>query len=118
MHHNWRALLKKFCTLKVFFIQFFPVALSVIFLLVYAKCIMYFFIMYYVCVLCMCIMYFSKVEKNKQNIHFFCFAEFIDIFPFFWQCQLFDVIFCGNLFIPPVGKHLKNPTILTFSFLG
>ena len=36
--HNWRASLKKFCRLKILLIQFFPVALSVIFLLVYAKC--------------------------------------------------------------------------------
>ena len=36
--HNWRASLKKFCRLKVLLIQLFPVALSVIFLLVYAKC--------------------------------------------------------------------------------
>ena len=35
--HNWRVSLKKFCRLKVLLIQFFPVALSVIFLLVYAK---------------------------------------------------------------------------------
>ena len=38
MHHNWRASRKKFCRLKVLLIQFSPVALSVIFLLVYAKC--------------------------------------------------------------------------------
>ena len=38
MRHNWRASLKKFCRLKVLLIWFFPVALSVIFLLVYAKC--------------------------------------------------------------------------------
>ena len=38
MRHNWRASLEKFCRLKVLLIQFFPVALSVIFLLVYAKC--------------------------------------------------------------------------------
>ena len=36
--HNWLASLKKFCRLKVLLIQFFPVALSVIFLLVYSKC--------------------------------------------------------------------------------
>ena len=34
---NWRASLKKFCWFKVLLIQFFP-ALSVMFLLVYAKC--------------------------------------------------------------------------------
>ena len=38
MRHNWRAPLKIFCRLKVSLIQFFPVALSVLFLLVYAKC--------------------------------------------------------------------------------
>ena len=38
MRHNWRASLKSFCRLKVLLIQFFPVALLVIFLLVYAKC--------------------------------------------------------------------------------
>ena len=38
MRHNWRAPLKIFCRLKVSLNQFFPVALSVIFLLVYAKC--------------------------------------------------------------------------------
>ena len=35
MRHNWRASLLSF---KVLIIQFFPVALSVIILLVYAKC--------------------------------------------------------------------------------
>ena len=35
MRHNWRASLRKFCS---FTHQFFPVALLVIFLLVYAKC--------------------------------------------------------------------------------
>ena len=49
MRHNWLASLnnyvdskkklKKFCRLKVLLIQFFPVALLVFFLLVYAKCI-------------------------------------------------------------------------------
>ena len=50
MRHNWLVSLsncldsqlacvdEKFCRLKVLLIQFFPVALSVIFLLVYAKC--------------------------------------------------------------------------------
>ena len=33
-----RASLKNICRLKVFFIQFFPVAISGMFLLVYAKC--------------------------------------------------------------------------------
>ena len=36
--HSWRASLKIFSILKVLLIQFFPVAFSVIFLLVYAKC--------------------------------------------------------------------------------
>ena len=35
--HNWRGSLN-FCRLKVLLIQFFPVALSGIFLLAYAKC--------------------------------------------------------------------------------
>ena len=34
MRHSWRASLRKFCRLKVLLIQFFPIALSVIFLLV------------------------------------------------------------------------------------
>ena len=38
MCHIWRTSLKKSCRLKLLLIQFFPVALSVIFLLVYAKC--------------------------------------------------------------------------------
>ena len=38
MSHNWRASIKKFCRFLVLLIQFFSVALSVIFLLVYAKC--------------------------------------------------------------------------------
>ena len=38
MRHNWLASLKNFWRLKVLLIQFFPVALSVICLLVYAKC--------------------------------------------------------------------------------
>ena len=37
MRHNWLAWLKKFCRLKVLLIRFLPVALPVIFLLVYAK---------------------------------------------------------------------------------
>ena len=44
MRHNWLASLsncvdshKKFCTLKLLLIQFLPVALSVIFLLVYVN---------------------------------------------------------------------------------
>ena len=36
--HNWRASLRKFFRLKVLLIQFLPVALSVMFLLAYAKC--------------------------------------------------------------------------------
>ena len=38
MRHNWLASLKKFCRLKILLIKFFPVALSVIFLLLDAKC--------------------------------------------------------------------------------
>ena len=38
MRQNWRSSLTEFCRLKDILIQFFPVALSVIFLLVYAKC--------------------------------------------------------------------------------
>ena len=38
MRHNWRASLKKICRPKVLLIQFFPVALSVTFLLLDAKC--------------------------------------------------------------------------------
>ena len=38
MRHNWRASLKNFRRFKVLLIQFFTEALSVIFLLVYAKC--------------------------------------------------------------------------------
>ena len=38
MRHNWRVTLETFCRLKFILNQFFPVALSVIFKLVYAKC--------------------------------------------------------------------------------
>ena len=38
MRHNWRVTLETFCRRKVILIQFFPVALLVIFKLVYAKC--------------------------------------------------------------------------------
>ena len=38
MRQNGRASLEKVCRLKVLLMQFFPVALLVIFLLVYAKC--------------------------------------------------------------------------------
>ena len=38
MRHNWRGSFEKFCRLKVLLIQFFPVALLVMYLLVYAKC--------------------------------------------------------------------------------
>ena len=68
---------------KVFLIQFFPAALSVIFLLVYAKC-------NFVSVFMSCFFFREKVfVSSRSNLNFLisCFA----LFPFFFKEKPFPL---------------------------